>query len=315
MNVKYFFTFDVVEAGDSVSVWADLEGKCLKGSKRAGFPSERLFIGNGQSQVVRKAFKNYSFHSQSRSDVFGETAASGTGVLMTEMSIKQPSLNGVLEAEIFLQNFPSIATAHALNPQPGSRVLDMCAAPGGKTCHLAALMQNKGSIVAFDKNKKKVAKIRENCTKLGVEIVDARVGDARRAQQLFPAESFDFILLDPPCSGLGQRPLLNPDCQALQSILENISTYSEYQAELFAVAWSLLKPNGTLVYSTCTVNPHENEFLIAKMCAQFPDAELVELPHGRAGLDGNEKVSRFWPSLQDDTIGFFIAKFRKQNKQ
>lgn len=239
----------------------------------------------------------------------------GIGVLMTEMSVKQPSLNGVLEDRIFLQNFPSIATAHALNPTPGSRVLDMCAAPGGKTCHLATLMRNEGSIVAFDKNKKKVAKIRENCAKLGVEIVDARVCDARRAQQLFPSESFDFILLDPPCSGLGQRPLLNPDCQAMQSILQNISTYSEYQAKLFSVAWSLLKPNGTLVYSTCTVNPHENEFLIAKMCSQYPDAELIDLPFGRAGLDGNEKVSRFWPSVEDDTIGFFIAKLRKKSNQ
>ena len=117
-----------------------------------------------------------------RSEVFGDSdmKCSGVGIKMTEMQYKMPSLNGVLTDLIFLQNLPSMSVAKILNPLPGSRVLDMCAAPGGKTCHLAAIMNNTGEIFALDKMPKKAAKIQENCDLLGVKNVHVMATDSSK---------------------------------------------------------------------------------------------------------------------------------------
>lgn len=250
----------------------------------------------------------------------------GVGVVMTETEYRMPALNGVLSEWLFLQNLPSIAASVLLNPKKGSRVLDLCASPGGKTCHLAAIMENTGKIVAIDKSATKTQRIRDNCRLLGVENVEIVTADSTRLLQAdgpFAAASFDYILLDPPCSGLGQRPNL----RLLPEELRGLADYAVYQERLFRIAWSLLAPGGELVYSTCTVNPLENEILIDKMLATHPDAQLLPirtgvmerhcLPGLRVGGltddDCRTSLCRFWPSTQHDYIGFFIAKLKKSD--
>lgn len=249
------------------------------------------------------------------------------------MPLLQPSLNGVLEDCVFLQNLPSMAAAHALSPAPGSRVLDMCAAPGGKTTHLAQLMRNDGFLLAVDKNAKKTAKIRDNCRRFGIDIVQVRQGDSSRLvsnssssnEEEEEKEQFDFILLDPPCSGLGQRPSFMQNTTPLP----NMESFPAYQRELFKAAWKLLAPGGSLVYSTCTVNPAENELMVAWVLQEFHgDIELLPLREEAGGVfaqisqpglqvpglteeQGERCLCRFWPDSEHDSIGFFICKFRK----
>lgn len=302
----------LVLAGDLVSIYADLEGGCSKGSKKA-YTGNKFFIGNGICTV-------------DRSQVFGEIAATDVGVKMRDMKYKMPSLNGVLTGYIFLQNLPSVAVAQLLNPSPDALVLDMCSAPGGKTCHAAAIMKNTGKIFAIDKMSKKAAKIRENCDRLGVTNVQVMATDSSKLVEkgVFGPEMFDYIILDPPCSGLGLRPKLNlsePDW-------ENLDSFAPFQRKLFMQAWGLLKPGGEMTYSTCTINPLENELLVDKMLSNLTDAELLPIRQGfmeKYCLPGLQVgsltaetcercICRVWPSIERDSNGFFVVKFRKKIK-
>lgn len=119
-----------MKAGDVISVYSDINGKCKKGAKE--FDGTKVFLGNGISELSRK-------------DIFnGLPDLKGIGIRMTEPIYLSPSFDNVLPSYIFLQNLPSTVVAHVLDPQPGEKILDMCAAPGGKTTHTAALMQDKG---------------------------------------------------------------------------------------------------------------------------------------------------------------------------
>lgn len=297
-----------------VSVWADLDGNCPKGFKK-NYTGNKIFIGNGICRVAR-------------SEVFGETAVvADVGVKMTELTYKMPSLNGILTEYIFLQNLPSISVSQLLNPALNSVVLDMCASPGGKTCHTAAIMKNTGKIFALDKMPKKAAKIQENCDRLGIKNVCVMTADSSKLTEkgIFEPESFDYIILDPPCSGLGLRPKL----KFSPAELNNLDSFAPYQRKIFMQAWELLKPGGEMSYSTCTVNPLENEFLVDKMLKNFSNAELVPVREGfmekyclpglQVGSIDEETskrcICRFWPSPERDSNGFFFVKFRKSFKK
>ena len=287
-----------------------MDGNCKKGFKKK-YNGRKKFIGNGICQLDRFS-------------VFSDNFISDIGVKMTEMIYKMPSLNGAFPEFIFLQNLPSIVVSRVLSPSLNSRVLDMCGSPGGKTCHLAALMKNTGQILSIDRISKKTDKIRENCNLLGVTNVQVLTADSTKLleNKICEAEFFDFILLDPPCSGLGLRPKI----KSPSTDWDNIEKFSPYQRKLFNQAWSLLKPGGELTFSTCTINPLENELLIDKMLNYLVDAELLPIREGlleRYCLPGlkvrsltdetcRRCICRFWPSSERDFNGFFLAKFRKR---
>ncbi|RHY88605.1 hypothetical protein DYB35_008719 [Aphanomyces astaci] len=254
-----------------------------------------------------------------------------------------PPLNGVLSGDMYMQNTPSSVVAHVLSPQPGDTVLDMCAAPGGKTSHLATLMQNRGTLIACDRSRRKVLEMKAFFESVNLSIIvpikldstqsvlpkqdivpsvhqvitDARAKDPQ-AKLLpitgFGAETFDKILLDPPCSALGLRPRLVHACN-----LTELEQYSNMQRNFLWAAVFLLKPGGTLVYSTCTVNPKENEQMVAHALDAYPLELVGQSPVlGEPGLlnqglsaDQAAKVQRFDPASASDTMGFFCAKFVK----
>ncbi|PNI30454.1 NSUN6 isoform 8 [Pan troglodytes] len=226
-----------MKTGDVISVYSDIKGKCKKGAKK--FDGTKVFLGNGISELSRK-------------EIFsGLPELKGMGIRMTEPVYLSPSFDSVLPRYLFLQNLPSALVSHVLNPQPGEKILDLCAAPGGKTTHIAALMHD----------------------------------------------------------------------QAVQ----------------------LLKPEGVLVYSTCTITLAENEEQVAWALTKFPCLQLQpqEPQIGGEGMRGAglsceqlKQLQRFDPSavpLPDtdmdslrearredmlrlankDSIGFFIAKFVK----
>lgn len=124
-----------MKAGDVVSVYSDIKGKCKKGAKE--FDGTKIFLGNGISELSRREIFN------------GLPELKGIGVRMTEPVYLSPSFDNVLPSYLFLQNLPSAVVTHVLDPQPGEKILDLCAAPGGKTTHIAALMHDQGSLHSY----------------------------------------------------------------------------------------------------------------------------------------------------------------------
>ncbi|XP_041007192.1 rRNA (cytosine-C(5))-methyltransferase NOP2C [Juglans microcarpa x Juglans regia] len=406
-----------VEKGDMIAVSAAVEqpgldggwgigitrGSVLQGLETDAYYMERngLYIGQGRAMM-------------SRAGMF--RALEGVAVDMSNRVFKLPSFHDVLEGEIFLQNLPSIVAAHALDPQKGERILDMCAAPGGKTTAIAILMKDEGEVVAVDRSHNKVLVIQKLAAEMGLNCITTYKLDALKAvsqrndsytttdlgcneknngvtiqssdtpslhvereltegmnadkscengrncnktvnertyvskaeirknirrmrngpgrnqcsggrvqnSKGFSPHSFDRVLLDAPCSALGLRPRLFAGEETIQSL----RNHAKYQRRMFDQAVQLARPGGVIVYSTCTINPGENEALVRYALDTYKFLSLAqqhpsiggpgllggcEFPDGYIEewlRPGEEKlVQRFDPSGPLDTIGFFIAKF------
>ncbi|KAH8509189.1 hypothetical protein H0E87_011091 [Populus deltoides] len=327
-----------VEKGDTVAVSAATEqcnpnggwaigitrGTVLQGLQTDPYYFERngLYIGQGTATM-------------SRAGLF--RASKGIAVDMNNRVFRLPSFYDVLEGEIFLQNLPSIVTAHALDPQKGERILDMCAAPGGKTTAIAILMKDEGELVALDRSHNKVQDIQKLAAEMsltcittykldvlkairqrneaddintnqssnslrfheekassstaegfnldktfsnaiengGTYVSKADIRKAKRRMRNGPGrnqciggrvenskgfypDSFDRVLLDAPCSALGLRPRLFVG----EVTIDSLKKHATYQRRMFDQAVKLVRPGGVIVYSTCTINPGENEALV-----------------------------------------------------
>ncbi|KAL6137173.1 hypothetical protein ACLB2K_062467 [Fragaria x ananassa] len=408
-----------VEKGDEVAVSVSVEqpgaeggwvvgitrGTILQGAETDPYHFERsgMYIGRGKAMMTR-------------SGIF--RAPEGIAVDFSDRVYNLTSFHGVLEGEIFLQNLPSIVTAHALDPQKGDHILDMCAAPGGKTTAIAILMKDEGEIVAADRSHNKVLDIQKLAAEMGLSCIttcrldalkavcsrnesdditklccteddldatiqgfnlmksevekmeviaekdvkkkvtnekanertyisradirkDMRrkrngpgrnqcVGGKAEKSKGFAPNSFDRVLLDAPCSALGLRPRLFGG----EETVESLRKHAKYQRKMFDQAVQLVHPGGVLVYSTCTINPGENEAVVRYALDNYKFLSLApqnpriggpglvgrfEFPDGyteewlRPGQE--ELVQRFDPSSPLDTIGFFIAKFLVGSKE
>ncbi|CAN8295285.1 unnamed protein product [Cochlearia groenlandica] len=410
-----------VEKGDAVAVCVAVEqpgdegdwsvnmtrGTTLQGLPTDPFYRERsgLYIGMGTAML-------------SRAGMF--RVPHGVAVDLSNRVFRLPSFHNVLEGEIFLQNLPSIVAAHALDPQRGERILDMCAAPGGKTTAIAILMQDEGEIVAADRSHNKVLDVQKLSAEMGLTCITTCKLDALKSvilpstlndsttltngennasmtshselsskeemasdtskrskadnlceenanteqpnggdnvsqadirknkgrlkngrgrtqcqggragkSQGFPPNSFDRVLLDAPCSALGLRPRL---FAGLETVI-SLRNHGRYQRKMFDQAVQLVRVGGTLVYSTCTINPSENEAVVRYALNKYKFLSLAP-QHPRIGGPGlvgrcefpdgyieewlkpgeEEMVQKFDPSSELDTIGFFIAKFSVGSK-
>ncbi|CAN7139092.1 unnamed protein product [Brassica rapa subsp. narinosa] len=416
-----------VEKGDAVAVCVAMEQpgdegdwsvNMTRGTTLQGLPSliaamcrivivdpfycERsgLYIGMGTAMLSRAGMFRVSH---------------GVAVDLNNRVFRLPSFHNVLEGEIFLQNLPSIVAAHALDPQRGERVLDMCAAPGGKTTAIAILMNDEGEIVAADRSHNKVLDVQRLSAEMGLTCITTCKLDALKSVCLpstlsdsttsvngensgsvtshselssnegiasdasgrseaeksceenastkqpnggdkvsqseirkskgrlkngrgrtqsqggragkskgFPPNSFDRVLLDAPCSALGLRPRL---FAGLETVI-SLRNHGRYQRKMFDQAVQLVRVGGVLVYSTCTINPSENEAVVRYALDKYKFLSLAP-QHPRIGGPGlvgrcefpdgyveewlkpgeEEMVQKFDPSSKLDTIGFFIAKF------
>jgi 16S rRNA C967 or C1407 C5-methylase (RsmB/RsmF family) len=369
-----------IMAGDTVavSVGIELPGKnpplfgCTRGTVLPqGLPLDdprfpqrgKLFIGAGRAEVSRSGMN---------------PSSTGLVVSLTDRVFRTLALGEIFPGDIMLQNLPSLTAAVVLDPKPGARVLDMCAAPGGKTTAMAQIMKNTGEIIALDRSHNKVAGIERLAEEFGITCINAYRHDATKAIATeesrakrkydddyeasgvvnekvkarldrkaagkllhgknptptrcattagFERESFEYILLDAPCSTLGLRPRL-----IVPQTLKELHNAAHYQRKLIDAAVHLLKPGGFMVYSTCTINPLENEGNVRYVLEKYPFMKLaVQFPKlGGPGLIGEvpgdepgytkkllkdeieaDMVQRFDPSTGLDTPGFFIAKFEK----
>jgi 16S rRNA (cytosine967-C5)-methyltransferase len=175
--------------------------------------------------------------------------------------------------------------ARTLDPQPGERILDLCAAPGGKTTHIAALMGGEGEVVAVERHAGRAAALERTAARMRAANVTVQVGDAARFATDAP---FDRVLVDPPCSGLGTLQG-HPDLR-WRATPESIAILARTQSAILGAATAALRPGGTLVYSTCTLSRPENEDRVAAATGVTVAAERHVLPH------------------RDRTEGFYIAR-------
>ncbi|HJH10870.1 MAG TPA: 16S rRNA (cytosine(967)-C(5))-methyltransferase RsmB [Metalysinibacillus jejuensis] len=212
---------------------------------------------------------------------------------------------------ITIQDESSMLPATVMNPQPDWRVLDMCAAPGGKTTHLAEKMNDEGSILALDLHPHKLELIDENTARLGLESIDTAPLDGRKAPEYLAVESFDAVLVDAPCSGLGVMRR-KPDIKYTKRE-EDLESLQAIQLSLLKAATRLLKPGGLLIYSTCTVDKTENEGTVAQFLQDVKKMQLTPLQNLPAALDAKQKDGMLQVFPQDfGSDGFFVAAFRKQ---
>jgi NOL1/NOP2/sun family putative RNA methylase len=180
----------------------------------------------------------------------------------------------------YLQDPGAMLPAELLDPKPGERVLDLCAAPGGKSVQLAAMMRNSGLLVANDISPKRVKPLSRNLEGLGVACAVVLNETPERLVKAFPTY-FDRILIDAPCSGEG---MFRKDDKAARSWMkQGPQTFLPVQRSLLESAWRMLRPGGVLVYATCTFNPDENERNIAWALDRFPDMVVDRIPDNSNG--------------------------------
>jgi len=216
------------------------------------------------------------------------------------------------EGKIIIQEEPAALASIILDPKPGMVVVDLAAAPGGKTEHIAELMENRGVIYAFDVDEKRMERLEEIIRRAGVEIVKTFIKDAREAPRILGEEIADRVLVDAPCTSDGTIAK-NPDLR-WRMREEEVAKFAQLQYELLKAAVKLVKPGGYILYTTCTLLRDENEDVVEKMLRkEGKKAELVPLekPYDPGFLPG---TMRAWPH-KHGTIGFFYALFRKKAKR
>jgi 16S rRNA (cytosine967-C5)-methyltransferase len=205
------------------------------------------------------------------------------------------------------QSRASMLVSRVLDPQPGERVLDLCAAPGGKTTHLAALMQGRGEIVAVERHPGRAAALERTAARLRAAGVRVEVADAADARHDGP---FDRVLVDPPCSGLGtlqSRPDLRWRVRR-----EAIGELAELQSRILSAGAEGLAPGATLVYSVCTVSRAEGPEVIERFLRQHRDFNVEEapMPDALRGVPMGPGVQLL--PHRDGTDGFYIARLRRR---
>jgi 16S rRNA (cytosine967-C5)-methyltransferase len=210
------------------------------------------------------------------------------------------------------QSRAAMLVSRALAPQPGERVLDLCAAPGGKTTHLAALMQGQGTVLAVERNQTRASRLQQTAKRLRAGNVRVELGDATSPRA--EGAVFDRVLVDPPCSGLGTLQA-RADLRWRVSP-EAITEMSSVQRTILEAGAEALRPGGVLVYSTCTISPTENEHVIANFLDSHADFRLDDLVSERPASTPGESERGLAGTLmtlphRDRTAGFFIARLRK----
>ncbi len=194
------------------------------------------------------------------------------------------ALPGFVQGDVSVQDESAQLAAHLLDAQPGERVLDACAAPGGKTCHILERTPQLESLTALDIDASRLARVGENLDRLGLTAT-LRALDATEAAQALSGETFDRILIDAPCSASGVIRR-HPDIKVLRRP-SDIASFAQLQLQILQACWPLLAAGGTLLYATCSIFKEENQQVIAQFCAQAPEAEPVPLDgYGGVARDG-----------------------------
>ncbi len=228
-----------------------------------------------------------------------------------ESSGNVENLPGFAEGLFQIQGESSQLVAYLLAPSAGERILDACAAPGGKSTHIAELMDDRGTVIALDNSPRGLDRIRENIARLNLPSIQIAQADATQELNGELGAPYDRILVDAPCSGLGTLRS-HPEIK-WQRQERDILRLSQLQAKILNRVAGYLKPDGVLVYSTCTLTHNENERIVETFLAKHEEFELED---GARYLPDSAQTmvrGKFFQALphRDNTDGFFAARLRK----
>lgn len=225
--------------------------------------------------------------------------------VVLEAPVGVDRLPGFEDGVVSVQDESAQLVAGLLMPLAGQRVLDACAAPGGKSAHLLELGDSETELLALDSDGGRLARVDENLARLGLS-AGCRVGDARRPGDWWDGRPFDRVLLDVPCSGTGVIRR-HPDIKYLRREAD-IAGLAGLQSEILAAGWSVLAPGGVLIYTTCSVLREENEAVIRAFLEQYPEAraEGLAIPGSVACGAGRQRLPG-----PDGGDGFFYARIRR----
>ncbi|MEM3565880.1 MAG: RsmB/NOP family class I SAM-dependent RNA methyltransferase [Candidatus Bathyarchaeia archaeon] len=209
------------------------------------------------------------------------------------------------EGLFYIQDKASCYAAEVANPQPGTVLLDVCAAPGAKTTYLAQLMQNRGAIYSIDFSRRRMDVWKSEIARMGVEIAEPIIADACNPLP-FSIEA-DVVVLDPPCTSTGAFAKIPSAKWRLTQ--RSVEKMAEIQWQMLENCAEKVKPDGTLIYSTCSITVEENEMLIERFLKWHPEFSLAEITPkiGLPGLRGMQKCQRLYPHIHECN-GYFIAK-------
>jgi len=230
------------------------------------------------------------------SDNIKKSTVTKTGVIFSEGNIA--NTYQYKKGFVTVQDEASQLVARMLNPKPIDKVLDVCAAPGGKTTHIAEIMKNRGEVIANDIHTHKLKLIEDNYERLGLTNITLANHDGTKLKKVYMRESFDKILLDAPCSGWGVITR-KPELRYFQSE-EKVEEITKLQIELLDSVAPLLSIDGILIYSTCTLNRGENEVQIKNFLERHKNYSLEK--------------ERFILPYENNTDGFYIAKLKKVSR-
>ncbi len=240
-------------------------------------------------------------------------AYSPDAVILEKGGVRPDRLSGWAEGLFTVQDEGAQMVSLLVDPRPGEKVLDACAAPGGKALHLASLMGNKGEIVAADPSAERLSLIKETSARLGSGIVTPVASDAIGLARIFSESSFDRILVDAPCSGTGVLRR-HPEGK-WRKVEDMIGGFSSLQRKILSAVAPLLKTGGRLVFATCSLEPEEGEDLGPWVSGHLPGFVPVDVssifPSGAKGLTTPEGFLRTWPH-RHGTDGFFAAVWEKR---
>jgi len=231
--------------------------------------------------------------------------------LRVQGQIDVTRLQAYRDGYVTIQDEGAMLVAPLLRPEPGMRVVDLCAAPGGKTTHVAELMGDRGEIDAYDVTVAKVRAIRQQAERLGLQSVRPRLGDGRQVQ---PEALYDAALVDAPCTGLGvmrRRPDLR-----YRRRPEDVAKLAQLQRELLRRACAIVRSGGCVVYSTCTLLKEENESVVREVASDPSVGVRIEdvrcdLATPLAAMVGERSAGfLLWPNWHE-TDGFFMARLRR----
>lgn len=257
-----------------------------------------------QVNTLKVSAEEYMQLLRQRQIDFTQDAELGGCLYINGGSVKD--LPGYDEGFFYIQDKAACLAVRIANPGPGMRVLDCCAAPGGKSFAAAIAMENRGEILSRDIHEKKLNLIREGAERLGIDIISTAAGDAREKSPELES-SFDLVIADVPCSGMGvirKKPEIRLKPEAELAGLPNI------QRDIITNAAAFVKPGGTLLYSTCTVFPEENEAVVRAFLERNSGFEAVDFSAG--GIVSRGGMYTFQPHI-DGTDGFFAAKLIRKN--
>lgn len=293
--------------------------------KRFGF-SDTVAICKANNKIPTLVIRTNTL-KLFRSDLKGILEKKNISVregLFTEEALQVKGLANVTEFPAYrdglfqIQDEASILVSHLLDPSPGELVIDVCSAPGGKTTHLAQLMENKGSILAMDSNQSRLITVKNNCRRLGIDIVKTRQNNGTILAEKY-LKVADKVLVDVPCTGLGVIRR-KPDLRWQTYDAKRFERLTKLQGKILDITSNYLKIGGRLVYSTCSTEPEENEEAVNRFLEQHPNFELEDLskfikerklPVYESDQHNQNKFIQILPGLSNsdlDLDGFFMAK-------